>query len=77
MIGSGPAGMACAHDLARLGYPVTVFEAAAVAGGMLSLGIPEYRLPRDIVELEINEILKLGVELKCNQTLGRVSCSRT
>ncbi len=70
VIGSGPAGMSCAHDLARLGYPVTVFEAAAVPGGMLSLGIPEYRLPRDIVQLEIDEILKLGVQLKCNQALG-------
>jgi NADPH-dependent glutamate synthase beta subunit-like oxidoreductase len=70
IIGSGPAGMACAHDLARLGYPVTVFEAASVPGGMLSLGIPEYRLPRETVQLEIDEILKLGVDLKCNQALG-------
>ena len=63
--------MACARDLARLGYNVTVFEAAAVPGGMLSLGIPEYRLPRETVRMEIDEILKLGVELRCNQVLGK------
>ena len=71
VIGSGPAGMACAARFARLGYPVTVFEAASVPGGMLTLGIPEYRLPREIIQLELNEILKLGVELKCNQALGK------
>ena len=71
VVGSGPAGLACAHDLARLGYAVTLFEASSVPGGMLTLGIPEYRLPREIVQLEIDEILKLGVELKCNQALGR------
>ncbi len=71
VVGSGPAGLACAHDLARLGYPVTLFEASSVPGGMLALGIPEYRLPREIVELEIGAITGLGVELKCNQALGR------
>jgi NADPH-dependent glutamate synthase beta subunit-like oxidoreductase len=71
VVGSGPAGLACAHDLARLGYPVTVFEASSVPGGMLALGIPEYRLPREIVELEIGAITRIGVELKCNQVLGR------
>ncbi len=71
VIGSGPAGMSCAHDLARLGYQVTVFEASAEPGGMLTLGIPEYRLPRDVIQREIDAILELGVELKCNQVLGR------
>src|SRR5579871_3524447 len=56
IVGSGPVGLSAAHDLARLGYPVTIFEAASVAGGMLSLGIPEYRLPRTVVESEIREI---------------------
>ena len=71
VLGSGPAGLACAHDLARLGYDVTIFEASSVPGGMLTLGIPEYRLPRDIVQLEIDQILQLGVELKREQALGR------
>jgi len=61
VIGAGPAGLSCAHDLALLGYEVTVFEAQAVPGGMLTLGIPEYRLPRELIRLEINAILSLGV----------------
>lgn len=71
IIGAGPAGLAAAHDLALRGYPVTLFEAQAVAGGMLRLGIPEYRLPRELIKLEINAILSLGVELRVNQRLGR------
>jgi NADPH-dependent glutamate synthase beta subunit-like oxidoreductase/NAD-dependent dihydropyrimidine dehydrogenase PreA subunit len=71
VVGSGPAGLAAAHDLALLGYPVTIFEAHAVPGGMLRLGIPEYRLPRELIKLEINSILNLGVELKVGARLGR------
>ena len=71
VIGGGPAGLSCAHDLALLGYEVTVFEAQAVAGGMLRLGIPEYRLPRELIRLEINAILSLGVELRLNAAVGR------
>jgi formate dehydrogenase beta subunit len=71
VIGSGPAGLSCAHDLALMGYPVTIFEASSVAGGMLRLGIPEYRLPRALIQLEVNAILSLGVELKTNARLGR------
>ncbi len=71
IVGAGPAGLAAAHDLALLGYPVTLFEAQPVAGGMLRLGIPEYRLPRELIKLEINAILNLGVELRVNQRLGR------
>jgi formate dehydrogenase (NADP+) beta subunit len=71
VVGSGPAGLACAHDLALLGYPVTIFEAAPVAGGMLRLGVPEYRLPRALIQLEVNAILSLGVELRTNVRLGK------
>lgn len=71
IVGAGPAGLAAAHDLALLGYPVTLFEAQPVAGGMLRLGIPEYRLPRELIKLEINAILNLGVELRVNQRAGR------
>lgn len=71
VVGSGVAGLTCAHDLALLGYRVTVFEKQAVAGGMLVLGVPEYRLPRDLVRAEIQAILDLGVELCTNAAIGR------
>lgn len=70
VIGSGPAGLAAAHDLAMLGYPVTIFEASPALGGMLRLGIPEYRLPRDIIQAQVREILDLGPELRLNSRLG-------
>ena len=71
VLGAGPAGLSCAHDLALLGYEVTVFEAQSVAGGMLRLGVPEYRLPRELIRLEVNGILSLGVGLKLNAAIGR------
>jgi NADPH-dependent glutamate synthase beta subunit-like oxidoreductase len=71
VVGAGPAGLSCAHDLALLGYEVTVFEAQSVAGGMLRLGVPEYRLPRELIRLEINAILSLGVDLRLHSAIGR------
>lgn len=71
IIGSGPAGLTCAHDLARLGHDCTVFEAQGVAGGMLILGIPEYRLPRDLIKREIDAILSMGVTIRYHAKLGR------
>jgi len=71
IIGSGPAGMSAAHDLALLGYQVTIFDAAAVPGGMMHLGIPEYRLPRDVLQAQIREIVDLGPELRLNMRLGK------
>lgn len=71
VIGGGPAGLTAAHDLALLGYSVTVFEAQNVLGGMLSEGIPQYRLPKDVVKEEIDFILSLGVEVKTGLSLGR------
>jgi heterodisulfide reductase subunit A len=71
IIGSGPAGLAAAHDLALEGYSVTVFEALPEAGGMLRVGIPEYRLPKDILNKEINYIQRLGVTIKTNTRVGK------
>lgn len=66
VIGSGPAGLTAANDLRLLGYMVTIFEALPVLGGMLAVGIPEFRLPRDILNMEIDGIKELGVEMKTN-----------
>lgn len=71
VIGSGPAGMACAHFLALKGYQVTIFEALPVTGGMMRVGIPEYRLPKKWVDYEIDLIKHLGVEIKVNTALGK------
>jgi len=72
VVGSGPVGLSAAHDLAVMGYAVTIFEAAPVAGGMLRLGIPEYRLPRSVVDAQIREILETGdVTLKLHSAAGR------
>jgi len=71
VVGAGPAGVSCAHDLALLGYRVTIFEAAPVAGGMLYQGVPEYRLPRDLIRAEVDQVLSMGVELRLSSRLGR------
>jgi formate dehydrogenase (NADP+) beta subunit len=72
VVGGGPAGLAAAHDLALMGYSVTIFEAAPVAGGMLRQGIPEFRLPHAVVEAEVREILATGnIVLRLNQAAGR------
>jgi formate dehydrogenase (NADP+) beta subunit len=71
IVGSGPAGMACAHDLATYGYRPVVFEAQDRPGGMMVLGIPPYRLRRDVLQDEIRAILDMGVELRTDQALGR------
>jgi heterodisulfide reductase subunit A-like polyferredoxin len=70
IVGSGPAGLLAAYDLRKMGYGVTIFEALPVAGGMLAVGIPEYRLPRPILNKEIGTLLRLGVELKLNTPIG-------
>ncbi len=71
IVGGGPAGMSAAYYLARLGYPVTVFEAMPVPGGMMAIGIPSYRLPRDVLQDEIARIVGLGVDLRLNAAMGR------
>jgi NADH-quinone oxidoreductase subunit F len=71
VVGSGPGGLTCAHYLALEGYKVTVFESQPVAGGMLALGIPEFRLPKNVLKYEIDRIQKLGVEIKTNTTVGK------
>jgi glutamate synthase (NADPH) small chain len=72
VIGSGPAGLTCAGDLAKLGYDVTIFEAFQTAGGVLQYGIPEFRLPKDlVVKHEIENVVKLGVKIETNVVVGR------
>jgi NADPH-dependent glutamate synthase beta subunit-like oxidoreductase len=71
IIGAGPAGLTAAHDLALLGYSVTVFEAAPFPGGMMFFGIPHYRLSRELVRAEIATIEAMGVEIKCNTPVGK------
>lgn len=72
IIGSGPAGLACASDLAKLGYEVTIFEAFHTPGGVLVYGIPEFRLPKDIVKQEIDSLKDLGVNIMTNMVIGKV-----
>jgi heterodisulfide reductase subunit A len=69
IVGSGPTGLSCAYDLVRRGYPVTVFESRSQAGGLLRYGIPEFRLPRDIVDNEIGYIEELGVDIRTNSAV--------
>jgi len=71
IIGSGPAGLSCGYFLAIEGYDVMIFESLPVVGGMLATGIPEYRLPKDILEYEIDVIKKVGIEIKTNITVGK------
>ena len=71
IIGSGPSGLACASDLAKLGYNVTIFEALHTAGGVLAYGIPEFRLPKSIVEKEVNGLKDMGVKIETNVVIGR------
>ena len=72
VVGSGPAGLTCAGDLARLGYAVTVFEALHTVGGVLVYGIPEFRLPKAIVQKEIDGLKAMGVKIETNMVIGRV-----
>ena len=72
VIGSGPSGLTCAGDLAKLGYEVTIFEALHTAGGVLQYGIPEFRLPKAIVNKEVDNLRDLGVDVETNMVIGRV-----
>jgi glutamate synthase (NADPH/NADH) small chain len=72
IVGSGPAGMACAADLAKAGCDVTVYEALHKAGGVLRYGIPEFRLPNEVIDVELANITKLGVKVECNTLVGRL-----
>ena len=72
VVGAGPAGLTCAGDLARMGYEVTVFEALQTAGGVLVYGIPQFRLPKEIVAREVGALERLGVEMKPDMVIGKV-----
>ena len=73
IVGSGPAGLTCAADLAILGHEVAIFEALHVAGGVLTYGIPEFRLPKSIVQAEVDYVSSLGVEIKLDQVIGKIA----
>jgi NADPH-dependent glutamate synthase beta subunit-like oxidoreductase len=70
IVGSGPAGLTAAYYIAKLGHAVTIFEALSEPGGMMRVGIPEYRLPREILQRDIDELLKIGIEIKLNTPVG-------
>jgi len=72
IVGSGPAGMACAADMAKAGCKVTIFEALHQPGGVLRYGIPEFRLPKKVIDAEIENLKRLGVEIECNTLIGRL-----
>jgi heterodisulfide reductase subunit A-like polyferredoxin len=72
IIGAGPCGLTAAQDLRRAGYPVTIFEAMPVPGGMLRLGVPEYRLPTEIIEREVQDIIDLGIDLRLNHRINNL-----
>ncbi len=72
VIGSGPAGLACAGELAKMGYKVTIFEALHKAGGVLVYGIPEFRLPKDVLQKEIDSLKSIGVEIKLDMVIGKI-----
>ena len=71
IIGAGPSGLSAANDLARMGYAVTIFESFPIAGGMLNVGIPPYRLPREVVEQAIEEVKRLGIEIMTKTPVGK------
>jgi glutamate synthase (NADPH/NADH) small chain len=71
IIGAGPSGLVCAGALARLGYPVTIYEALHAAGGVLRYGIPEFRLPKEVLDWEIGLLKAMGVEIRCNVIIGK------
>ncbi len=73
VVGSGPAGLACAGELAKLGHEVTVFESLHAPGGVLTYGIPGFRLPKSIVEAEVGLIEEMGVRIECDQVIGRIA----
>ena len=73
VIGSGPAGLTCAADLAKMGHKVTIYEALHVAGGVLMYGIPEFRLPKSIVQNEVNYVKQLGVDIKLDSVMGKLA----
>jgi len=72
VVGAGPSGLSCAGDLQKMGYEVTVFEALHTAGGVLTYGIPEFRLPKDIVKSEIDKLCEMGVKIETNMVIGKI-----